>query len=324
MEQKNSQWVACGYGGGGKNDIVVFECNAQGEVTPLYQHRQGDAPSFGCFAKRRIYTVSEQEEIAYIYSYKWNGKELVQEGKIQVPGTLLCHLFAGEEALFGSCYGSGDFFAVDFDLKKILWHSPAKDVVKTPHAHWMQTDQNKKVILGADLGQDTVWKFCLKDGIPHGERIPAVMVEEGEGPRQPMVLANGDLAVIGELKSGLFLFEQENEEYVLAQRVPASATAMENYPGGGFVYGGDTMFLCNRGANTVAAFRQLGQELLMLDEVETGGIWPRGIYGWEEAKLVFVACQHTSEVKILRWEEDKLRPISGFSLEGASSVFPLI
>ncbi len=323
MAELVSQWVACGYGGGGKNDIMVFEANSKGETIPLYQYTQGDCPSFGCFAKGRIYTVSEQEDSAHIYSYRWNGKELVQEGKIKVPGTLLCHLFAGEQALFGSCYGSGDFFAVDYDLQQLVWHSPAVGAVKTPHAHWMQTDREGKYILGADLGQDTVWKFRLKDGLPQGERTPAVTVEAGQGPRQPLVLADGSLAVIAELKSGLFLFAHNNEEYELVQRVPATTLEVENYPGGGYAYGGDTVFVCNRGANTVAAFKQKDNKFLLLDEVPAGGTWPRGIYGWEEAGLVFVGCQHTSTVNILRWKDEKMTSVSGFQLEGVSCLFPL-
>lgn len=84
--------------------------------------RQGDSPSFSLLHGGFLYTVAELvgEKHAYIYQYRLSedGIPVPTGKKIFLPGGELCHLYAGKKALYASCYGTGDFFAVDYDLEK--------------------------------------------------------------------------------------------------------------------------------------------------------------------------------------------------------------
>lgn len=131
--------LCSGYGAETGSDLLavkLFENMETGEVRTEVTGgiRQGDSPSFSLLHGGFLYTVAELvgEKHAYIYQYSLSeaGIPVPTGKKIFLPGGELCHLYAGEKALYASCYGTGDFFAVDYDLEKILWHrSPGAGVI---------------------------------------------------------------------------------------------------------------------------------------------------------------------------------------------------
>jgi len=308
------RWLACGYGAVNQDDIMVFWLE-KGNLQVTAGIRQGDAPSFACVsADKMLYTVSERSEGAYIYRYEIEGDSPVLQKRMKVPGDGLCHLHAGQTALFGSCYLSGHFFAVDYALTKILWlYQPPKSSA-IPHAHWIETTE--RLLYAADLGRDIVRRFELKYGIPQKELSPLPAVS-GAGPRQPLCLAGGGLAVANELNSTISFYRDtyKNEKPLIR---PASAnTQQPNYPGGACQTSDGTIYLCNRGANTAAAFSTGGKPL---GEWAVGD-WPRGIAADEE--WVLAACQRSNEVLCLRRYEQELQREVRMELAGASCVISL-
>ena len=182
MEQE-IRLLCSGYGAETGSDLLavkLFENTETGEVHTEVTGgiRQGDSPSFSLLHGGFLYTVAELvgEKHAYIYQYSLSedGIPVPTGKKIFLPGGELCHLYAGEKALYASCYGTGDFFAVDYDLEKIRWHrSPGAGVIdaqaeKTcPHAHWVSEQDN--ILYLADLGCDRIYRYELKDGLPEKE-----------------------------------------------------------------------------------------------------------------------------------------------------------
>lgn len=321
---KKNLWLACGYGAENEPDICLFTLDHQGCPVPVSTVRQGDGPSFACRAGERIYTVSELLDKAFVSRYRLEGEALVFEKKIEVPGTLLCHLYPGEEGVYGSCYGSGDYFAVDYELEEVLWHRTPPVAERVPHAHWMSAGPDGNELFGADLGRDRVYEFLCEAGLP-GTRERFTSLPEGEGPRQMLFLPGGEMVVACELGSSLALCRREAEGYVFDHKVEASARLRqgENFPGGAFVQPDGTVFLCNRGANTVAAFGLMEGKLQMICEVPAGGVWPRGIYADQQSGLVLVACQESSCLTVFGWDGENLEPKGQMNLAAVSCVIPL-
>ena len=157
MEQE-IRLLCSGYGAETGSDLLavkLFENTETGEVHTevIGGIRQGDSPSFSLLHGGFLYTVAELvgEKHAYIYQYRLSedGIPVPTGKKIFLPGGELCHLYAGKKALYASCYGTGDFFAVDYDLEKIRWHrSPGAGVIDAqtekicPHAHWVRSEEH--------------------------------------------------------------------------------------------------------------------------------------------------------------------------------------
>jgi len=142
MEQE-IRLLCSGYGAETGSDLLavkLFENTETGEVHTEVTGgiRQGDSPSFSLMHGGFLYTVAELvgEKHAYIYQYRLSedGIPVPTGKKIFLPGGELCHLYAGKKALYASCYGTGDFFAVDYDLEKIRWHrSPGSGRLTSPY-----------------------------------------------------------------------------------------------------------------------------------------------------------------------------------------------
>lgn len=90
----------------------------------------------------------------------------------------------------------------------------------------------------------------------------------------------------------------------------------QNYPGGACLGPDGTLFVANRGADTVAALRAEGGALRLLGEWPAGGRWPR----WTACRggVVLAACQHSGRVCSYLWQSGRLRPAGALALEGAS------
>lgn len=283
--------------------------------------RQGDSPSFSLLYGGFLYTVAELvgEKHAYIYQYRLSedGIPVPTGKKIFLPGGELCHLYAGKKALYASCYGTGDFFAVDYDLEKIRWHrSPGAGVIDVqtekicPHAHWVSEQDN--ILYLADLGCDRIYRYELKDGLPEKE-LEALVLPTGEGPRQ----------LLPEKESGKLLSAQELggtlrrwENGGCSECVKTSRFDGTNYPGTICMADEKTVIVCNRGANTLSAFSTDGK-LRYLGEWATGN-WPRHLLQIPGTDLIVNACNKEGALVIFAWNGKELIRKDEIILPGAS------
>ena len=305
-------WMLCsGYGGAGE-DMMLLELQEDGSARKAGGFRWGMAPSFCCQAGGKLYAVSERGDGASVARFSLeDGISL--EKTIEIPGGRgLCHLYPLGNALVGSCYESGLFFAVDQGLEQVLWRFQPQGA---PHAHWAQ--QEGGGLLLADLGGDCLYRFSLSGGLPAGGPQP-LRLKEGSGPRQPLPLPQGGFAVVCELDGGLRFFDGGGR---LAQEEPASASGQPNWPGGACLLG-DVLLVGNRGPNTISAFRVGGAGAQRLGEWPTGN-WPRHLAALPQQGLVFAACQRENAVCAYRWQGEALAPLWRLPLEQASCVLPL-
>ena len=341
---KNYMLACGGYSAEGKDDLLIVKVNEYGEYAITHSCRQGENPSFCIRKGDYLYTVEEVDKSAAIRAWKIDGDRLEETGmRIQVPGAALCHLCVGGKALFGSSYLTGDYFAVDYELKELLWHrkpipysNPENARQECPHAHWAAVWGEQLVL--ADLGSDRIWRYRMEEGMPV-EELPALELEKGAGPRQPMPLEEkssnqpagtadcstaGDdhrnsvyLFSVQELDSTLCLWKKDGETVSCVDKIRTTAKDCDNFPGTMCMADENTVLICNRGANTLSAVRADGDTLTLIGEWETAN-WPRHLMRVADSNLFVNSCNEAGKAVIFAWEQEKLVKKGEIDLPGAS------
>lgn len=232
---------------------------------------------------------------------------------MELPGRRgLCHLAAVDGVLYGSCYESGHYFALDAELSRVLWeYLPGG----TPRAHWAQ--EAGGLLYLADLGNDRVYRYALQNGLPHGE-VETLCLPAGSGPRQPLPLPQGGFAVVCELDGACCAFSGRTAP--AAPRSPPAACRGPTPPGA--PAGWATRFSWGTGGpNTVSAFRLTPSGATFAGEWPAGN-WPRHLACLGEG-LLLAACSRDDAVWSYRWDGRNLTRQDVLPLHQASCVLPL-
>lgn len=189
-----------GYGAPGAEDVAIYALREEGAVK-RFGMTHGRAPSFCCRGENGlIYIASEREDGSDVTACALENGALRPIRTLQTPGTALCHLCAHGGVIYGSCYGSGHYFAVDAALTQVLWQFHPDNA----HAHWATVRQDRLYL--ADLGNDCVYVWRLEGDLPTGEAI-VWRQTEGSGPRQTLSVPGGILCV-NELDGTLRLLDE--------------------------------------------------------------------------------------------------------------------
>ena len=179
-----------------------------------------------------------------------------------------------------------------------------------PHAHCILADPSNRFALAADLGADRVFVYHLDlegRSLRHIEEGDAVM-RAGAGPRHiafhptlPLVF------VANELDSTVATLRFDAERGALSpldtrSTVPAGWTGT-NYPADiHLAASGRTLYLSNRGHNSIAVFsvaESTGGGALALEQlVSTDGDWPRNFTLDPTGRWLLVANQRSDSVVV--------------------------
>ena len=216
---------------------------------------------------------------------------------------------------------TGDYFAVDFTLKEILWHrkpipysNPAHSRQECPHAHWASWWGEELVL--ADLGSDRIWRYEMKEGLP-GKELEPLCLELGAGPRQPLALNNEYLVTVEELDSTLCLWKKEEEKITCVDKIRTTYKECDNFPGTMCLAEDGIVLICNRGSNTVSAVQVCGDTLERVGEWETA-VWPRHLMKIADTNLFVNSCNESDSIVIFAWEDKQLVKKSELKFPGAS------
>jgi 6-phosphogluconolactonase (cycloisomerase 2 family) len=152
------------------------------------------------------------------------------------------------------------------------------------HAHQVITDPEGRFVLAVDLGADAVFAYRLDTAAGTLEQAAVSRVTPGSGPRHLAFAPAGDVVWIAdELSSSVSGLRYDTGTGTLnpVSRTPATmAMGTANQPGGIVASPcGRFVWVTNRGADTVAAFRVsgAGDILYPISETPSGGEWPRGL-----------------------------------------------
>ncbi|WP_406171853.1 lactonase family protein [Streptomyces canus] len=175
------------------------------------------------------------------------------------------------------------------------------------HAHQVLLDPAGRFVLATDLGADAVLTYRLDTVTGTLERAAVNPMRKGSGPRHLAFAPGGDLVFSAdELSSTVTCHRYDATDGTLTALSSAPATTAKdvvNQPGGIVASPcGRFVWVTNRGADTVAAFRLAGTVLEPLGEVAAGGTWPRGLALVDGHLLV--ANQHSGTLATLRVLQD--------------------
>jgi 6-phosphogluconolactonase (cycloisomerase 2 family) len=171
------------------------------------------------------------------------------------------------------------------------------------HAHQVLVDPAGRFVLATDLGADAVFTYRLDPRAGTLERTAVSPLRAGSGPRHLAFAPGGELVFSAdELSSTLTChrYDAGTGTLTAAATVPATvARDLVNQPGGIVASScGRFVWVTNRGADTVAAFRVTGTALEPIGETPSGGNWPRGLT--LATGHLLVANQHSGTLAALR------------------------
>ncbi|MFE2219286.1 lactonase family protein [Streptomyces canus] len=175
------------------------------------------------------------------------------------------------------------------------------------HAHQVLVDPAGRFVLATDLGADAVLTYRLDTVTGTLERAAVNPMRKGSGPRHLAFAPGGDLVFSAdELSSTVTCHRYDATDGTLTALSSTPGTTAKdvvNQPGGIVVSPcGGFVWVTNRGADTIAAFRLAGTALEPLGEVPAGGTWPRGLALVDGHLLV--ANQHSGTLATLRVLQD--------------------
>ena len=277
-----------GYGAPGCDDLAVCRLTADGTLETLSTLRHGRAPSFCCRGQNGwIYAASERADGADVTAYVLDGTTLREIARIEIPtGRGLCHLYACGDVIYGSCFENGLYFAVDSALTRILWQfQPAG-----ANAHWVQSVGHALFL--ADLGNSRLYRLALENNLPTGS-VKALPQPTGSGPRQVLDAGDGMLDCVYELDGHMRVL---NHDGCTVSTVQASTVPKpRSWPGGACATADGTLFVSNRGPNTISAWQRSGPTRHFLCEWPTGD-WPRALCAVPGTLYLLAACQREGAV----------------------------
>ena len=193
---------------------------------------------------------------------------------------------------------------------------PNSERQEAPHAHCIVADPSNRFVLAADLGADRVFVYRLDldaKTLRHVEGGDAVM-RPGAGPRHlafhptlPLVF------VANELDSTVATLRFDAERGALSpldirSTIPPGWTGT-NYPADIHVApSGRTLYVSNRGHNSLAVFSVANSGALTLDQViSTGGDWPRNFTIDPTGRWLLVANQRTDSIVVFGRDQESGR-----------------
>jgi 6-phosphogluconolactonase len=179
----------------------------------------------------------------------------------------------------------------------------------SPHPHQVVFDPVDGTLLVPDLGTDAIVRYRLGVGgnlveVPDGR----IELPPGSGPRHLCFAPDGSrFAVACELASAVAIFERNGDSFTLIRRVSSSrmrVSAPNSASEVAFSDSGRSVLVSNRGADTLAVFAVSERgELEMIDEVASGGRWPRS-FSFVAKDRVVVANQNTDSVDSFSFDEE--------------------
>lgn len=212
-------------------------------------------------------------------------------GSDTAPGTVAVHRLAADGRLLEPT-----------DLVVHHGTGPVTGRQEGSHAHQVLLDPAGRFLLATDLGADAVFTYRLDTRTGHLERVAVNPLRAGSGPRHLAFAPGGELVFSAdELSSTVTCHRYDTATGTLTalSSVPATAARDVGNQPGGIVASpcGRFVWVTNRGADTIAAFRLAGTTLEPVGEVPAGGTWPRGLT--LVAGHLLVANQHSGTLAAL-------------------------
>ncbi len=299
-----------------KNGIYVIGLNQEGkgEVIRQYEHPQNPSYIYHLEKDNTLFVANEIEEICKIDRYSIKDDELTYEKSLELPGAGLCHILYDEkrESLYGSCYGSGEVYAVDKDLEEVHGKALTRTQGQTSRAHGGSVSKNGRWLITVDLGRSCleIYDLELDKQFPN-QLVKRQDLGHGTGPREVKLNEiQGKIYVVNELENTLGVYEFNFKNGRVTKEISRLKTSfstenIKNYPSTSLLTkDGNWLLLANRGYNTISIFKINEDGLPLLHkEHSCHGDWPRYITLTKDEKFLLVANQNSHEISVLSYDQ---------------------
>jgi 6-phosphogluconolactonase (cycloisomerase 2 family) len=264
-----------------------------------------------------VYAVSEVDAGAVV-AFQLADDGITTLGGVPSGGRKPCHLTVTADGHYLVCanYGSGSVAAFALradgsfqwrtDLVQHGGHGPHPVRQTGPHCHHVSVDGD--LVHVVDLGTDHIVHYGLSDD---GRLEPrgASPGPTGHGPRHLVSHPSGRHFVADELSSTLSTYDREFR-FLGARPATTVAPSGDNFPSELLLSAdGRLLYLANRGNNSITTYAVEPGAVRPIDEVPTGGHWPRHMAIAGETLLV--ANQRSDSVTALRLDSRTGLPRGG-------------
>ncbi|MET7422212.1 lactonase family protein [Dactylosporangium sp. NPDC005555] len=293
------------------DQISIFDDDFKPSAPPI----RTPSPSYLAFSAATgvIYTVAELDE-GHVAAFRSDGTPL---GSLPTGGASPCHLAVTDGFVLSANYqgGSVSVFALSpdgaltsrTDLVRHTGSSVHPSRQTAPHAH--QVTVRDSMVHVVDLGLDEIIHYELS---PAGSlsRVGVTSTTPlGSGPRHLVMHPDGRVFVANELASTVAVLSPGFAVLDVQPSVLVPPVG-DNFPSELLLSpDGTRLYVANRGNDTITTFAVSSSGVSPLDEVSTGGTWPRHFTMLDGALVV--ANQHSDTVTVL-----ELDPATGVPQPG--------
>lgn len=278
--------------------------------------RQAECPSYLLMHPngKVLYAVRELTEEGGLYTFAVEGSSLRLISELPTHGKDPCYISLDDSGqfLFVVNYSGSSLSVFRLDAQGIpveltdhvvhLGSGPNPIRQETAHPHCAV--YRKGILSVCDLGMDRVFFYDLNRQTGTLHKTGSVSMPAGCGPRH-LCFAKDIMYVVGELANKIYVLQLTGDTPHTIQEI---STLHADFRGKNIAAAiklsenGDTLFVSNRGDDSIAAFRVLPNGKLELANVcKTGGKTPRdfSVFG----DYLVVANQDSDSITVLRFDK---------------------
>jgi len=266
------------------------------------------SPTFLTTNNKFMFAVTETEGESDFYMYKTCKDRYKQLDCFHVTIGGVCHILYLEKAkiLIASSYGEGVLFTIKVENE--AFHSISNkfvfgsDKIKS-RIHCSITNKDETKIYATDLGLDCLYEFELvKGALVEVDTLP---LPSGSGPRHLCFgVDERYVYILTEYSNEIFLIDLTGKRMNhIKTNVNRTICEEGQHLGASLCISHDKRFLytSTRGQNCINVHEIINEkELKEVQNIYTGGIWPRHIAFVEREKYLYVANQFSNDLTIFK------------------------
>lgn len=324
MKEKDREIIISGYGPEETKEVSIglFELTDSLRVEEKLWSVKVKAPSFLCTYHEMCFGVREDNNDAAILCYERTEEGFVLRDELTLNGGGLCHISyqPKSQVLYCSFYETGHIAAVkvkEYHFVSVISFikMKAEDDDKQTRAHCSALEPSGTGVLVTNIALDRIYIFESLNGAlvlnPYCEYIQLPL---GIGPRHikfhPLL---NFLYLITEYSNEIYVFLYEKTESCPKLTVLQTiSTVGEDFSDESFGSSldiskdGRFLYAANRGADTITVY-DIGTDGLLtrIQEISSGGNWPRHIALTKDDYGLMVCNQYSNEVVIFSVDENK-------------------
>ena len=267
--------------------IYIASCVPSGGIYHYVREKSGSPTLVDVFkCDRPMYMIAEKSEMHVLLKAPFPGRKesalvtvpLKENGTFGTPGPLVdtrgveaCHLCCWHRQVYVTNYTSGSVFGTGGQMDRHEGRGLHPTRQEGPHTHYIGPTPDGKYLMSTDLGLDTV--FIYNDRL---KTVSKARVPLGQGCRHLACSADGRwVFCANELGSSVSVFAYAGGTRTLRETVNALKQPNPWNTAAAIRVWGDTVYVSQRGNNTISVLPWDGEHLRFMGEYPCGGESPR-------------------------------------------------